>query len=578
MRRLLNLWAAAAAAFLASCTTGGTSSAPASSAQAAAPSIFVSAANPLAAEAGMNVLRRGGSAADAAIAVQAMLSLVEPQSSGLAGGGFMTFYDASTRRVVVYDGRETAPSGATPTMFLAANGEALPFAQAVVSGRATGVPGVLRLLETAHREHGRLPWRDLFADAERTARGGFTVSPRLARMVAGNFPQNGTEDVRAYFAEADGTPVDAGDRLVNRPYADFLVRLAAQGADALYRGPTAERIVARVRAGALPGSMTLADLAGYRAVKREPVCRTYRVYLACVPPPPSSGVALLQLMAMLERTDIADRGPADPQGWYLFAEASRLMYADRDRYVGDPAFVQVPVAGLLDPAYVAGRARLIGERAGPPPMAGTPPGAMAAAADRTLEPAGTTHFVIGDAEGNVVSMTSTVESIFGSGRIVDGMFLNNQMTDFSFMPTDAQGRPAANAVAAGKRPRSSMAPMILVTADRRFAGAIGSPGGNAILAYVGKAVVGVIDWEVPMAEAIALPNLIARGSSFAGEAPRFPAGVLEGLRARGVEVRPGQGEDSGLHGVFLRRGVLEGGADPRREGVFLVEPAPRRRR
>jgi gamma-glutamyltranspeptidase/glutathione hydrolase len=323
--------------------------------------------------------------------------------------------------------------------------------------------------------------------------------------------------------------------------------------------------------------MTLADLAGYRAVKREPLCRTYRVYLACVPPPPSSGVALLQLLNMLERTDIAARGPNDPQGWYLFAEASRLMYADRDRYVGDPAFVQVPVSGLLDSAYVAARARLIGERAGPAPVAGTPPGATAAAADRTREPAGTTHFVVGDAAGNVVSMTSTVESIFGSGRMVDGMFLNNQMTDFSFVPTDAAGRPAANAVAAGKRPRSSMAPMILLTSDRRFAGAIGSPGGNAILAYIGKAAVGVIDWNLPIADAIALPNLIARGTSFAGEAQRFPAGVLEGLRARGIEVRPGQGEDSGLHGVFMRRGILEGGADPRREGVFLVEPAPRRR-
>ena len=577
MGRLLNLWLAAAAALgLASCTTATRSPAAAPAALAPPPSIFVSAANPLAAQAGMNVLRRGGSAADAAIAVQAMLSLVEPQSSGLAGGAFMTFYDARTREVVVYDGRETAPAAATPDMFVGANGEALPFAEAVVSGRATGVPGVLRLLEVAHREHGRLQWRDLFGDAERTARAGFAVSPRLARMVAGNFPQNGSPDVRAYFRERDGTPVDAGDPLVNEDYADFLRRLAAEGPDAFYRGATAQRIVDRVRAGALPGSMTLADLAGYRAVKREPVCRTYRAYLACVPPPPSSGIALLQLVAMLERTDIAARNPGDPQAWYLFAEASRLMYADRDRYVGDPAFVQVPVSGLLDPVYVTGRARLIGERAGPPPVAGTPPGAAAAAVDRTREPAGTTHFVIGDAEGNVVSMTSTVESIFGSGRMVEGMFLNNQMTDFSFVPTDAAGGPAANAVAAGKRPRSSMAPMILLTPDRRFVGAIGSPGGNSILAYIGKALVGVVDWELPMADAIALPNLIARGTSYAGEAPRFPAGVLEGLRARGVEVRPGQGEDSGLHGVFIRRGVLEGGADPRREGVFLMEPVPRR--
>ncbi|HEX8193652.1 MAG TPA: gamma-glutamyltransferase [Allosphingosinicella sp.] len=577
MGRLLNLWLAAAAALsVAACTTPTGAPAPAAT-EATQPNIFVSAANPLAAQAGMNVLRRGGSAADAAIAVQAMLSLVEPQSSGLAGGAFMTYHDARSRQLVVYDGRETAPSGATPTMFVGPGGDALPFAEVVVSGRATGVPGVLRLLELAHREHGRLAWRELFADAERTAREGFTVSPRLARMVAGNFPQNASPDVRSYFLERNGTLVEAGDPLVNEAYAAFLRRLASEGADAFYRGATAERIVARVRAGALPGTMTLADLAGYRAVKREPLCRTYRVYLACVPPPPSSGVALLQLLNMLERTDIAARGPNDPQGWYLFAEASRLMYADRDRYVGDPAFVQVPVSGLLDSAYVAARARLIGERAGPAPVAGTPPGATAAAADRTREPAGTTHFVVGDAAGNVVSMTSTVESIFGSGRMVDGMFLNNQMTDFSFVPTDAAGRPAANAVAAGKRPRSSMAPMILLTSDRRFAGAIGSPGGNAILAYIGKAAVGVIDWNLPIADAIALPNLIARGTSFAGEAQRFPAGVLEGLRARGIEVRPGQGEDSGLHGVFMRRGILEGGADPRREGVFLVEPAPRRR-
>lgn len=579
MRQILHILSLVAAAALAACTSTTVprhDRPPQEAAQTAPRNIFVAAANPLAAEAGMSVLRRGGSAVDAAIAVQAMLSLVEPQSSGLAGGAFMTFYDASERRVIVYDGRETAPAGATPDMFAGADGNALPYRDAVLSGRATGVPGVLRLLETAHREHGRLQWRLLFGDAERTAREGFAISPRLGRMIAGSFPQNSAPDVRAYFAEADGSLLDAGDRLVNRPYADFLGRLAVQGADALYRGETAARIVARTGAGPLPGAMTLADLEGYRPLKREPLCRSYRVYLACVPPPPSSGIALLQLMAMLERTDIAARGPTDPQGWYLFAEASRLMYADRDRYVGDPAFVQVPVQGLLDPAYVASRARLIGERAGPAPLPGTPPGATAAAPDRTREPAGTTHFVIGDAEGNVVSMTSTVESIFGSGRMVDGMFLNNQMTDFSFLPRDEQGRPAANAVAAGKRPRSSMAPMILLGPDRRFAGAIGSPGGNAILAYIGKALVGVVDWELPMADAIALPNLIARGGSYAGEAPRFAPGVIESLRGRGVEVRPGQGEDSGLHGVFLRRGVLEGGADPRREGVFLMEPAPRR--
>ena len=564
MREIVRSFCLAAAAFLAACT-----STP--EAAPAANRIFVAAANPIAAAAGMNVLRRGGSAVDAAIAVQAMLSLVEPQSSGLGGGAFLTYYDASAAAVSVYDGRETAPAGATADMFLNDAGDPIPVREAMLGGRATGVPGAVRMLALAHREHGRLAWRSLFGEAERTARDGFIVSPRLARLLGGGYGQLSAPDVRAYFGEADGTLVDAGDRLLNPAYADFLRRLAAQGPDALYRGPTAERIVARTRAGPLGGTMTLPDLAGYRPVKREPLCRTYRIYLVCVPPPPSSGVALLQLLAILERTDFASRGPGDAQGWFLFAEASRLIYADRDVYVGDPAFAEVPVSGLLDPAYVVARARLIGERAGPAPAPGTPPGAPAAARDATREPAGTSHFIVGDAQGNVVSMTTTVESIFGSGRMVDGFFLNNQMTDFSFEPRDAQGRPAANAVAPGKRPRSSMTPAIMLGSDGRFAGAIGSPGGTAILAYVGKALVGVIDWGLPMQESIDLPNLIARGSVFAGEVSRFPPAIVEGLSARGVTLRPGAGEDSGLHGVFFRRGSFEGGADPRREGVVLVE-------
>jgi len=318
--------------------------------------------------------------------------------------------------------------------------------------------------------------------------------------------------------------------------------------------------------------MTLEDLAAYRPMKRESLCRTWRVHLLCVPPPPSSGVGLLELMLILERTDIGTRGPDDPQAWFLFAEASRLMYADRDLYVGDSAFAEVPVAGLLDPAYVAGRARLIGPRAGPPPDPGTPSGAPVTAPDRTMEPAGTSHFVVRDAAGNVVSMTTTVESIFGSGRMVDGFFLNNQMTDFSFQPRDAQGRPMANAVAPGKRPRSSMTPAILLDADRRFVGAAGSAGGNAILAFVGKTLVGAVDWRLSMQDSIALPNRVARGGNFNGEVTRFSPEVLAGLRERGIELRPGQGEDSGLHGVMVRDGRIEGGADPRREGVVLVAP------
>jgi len=533
---------------------------------------FVIAANPLAAEAGLNILRRGGSAVDAAVAVQAMLSLVEPQSSGMGGGAFMNFYDGRTHKITIYDGREVAPAQAVSTMFLDANGKPLPFDTAVVSGRATGVPGAVKMLGLAQAEHGKLPWLSLFRDAERTADQGFIVSPRLERMIHANYAENRQPDVIAYFSKPDGTLLNAGDRLVNKPYADFLRRLASQGPDALYKGSTAARIIARTHQAPLAGSMTIADLANYRPVKREPVCGPFRVYLLCTPPPPSSGVGLIQLMMLLDRTDIASRGANDPQAWLLFAEASRLMYADRDRYVGDPAFVKVPAAGLIDPAYVDSRAKLIGETAGPAPKAGVPAGAPVPADDNTLEPTGTSHFVIRDADGNVVSMTTTVESIFGTGRMVDGFFLNNQLTDFAFSPVGERGRPVANAVAAGKRPRSSMVPSILLTRDGQFAGAIGSAGGNAILAFVAKSLVASVDWNMPMQDALAAPNLVARGTNFQGEVTKFPSEILDGLRQRGIDLRPGQGEDSGVHGVLIRNGQIDGGFDPRREGVVLTLP------
>ena len=554
---------------------GSCASVPAVPAERAPAQIFVAAAHPLATEAGLAVLRRGGSAVDAAIAVQAMLSLVEPQSSGLGGGAFLNHYDSASRAVTVYDGRETAPAGATADMLMGPDGKPLPFDKAVLTGRATGVPGVVRMLKLAHDEHGKMAWSALFGDAERSAREGFVVSNRLGRFVNGNAPQASAPDARAYFSQANGSLVKTGDTLRNPAYADFLRRLSAQGPDAFYRGPTAERIVARTRAGPLGGSMTLGDLAGYAPVKREPLCRTYRIHILCVPPPPSSGVGLLQVMAMLERTDVASRGPGDPHAWFLFGEGSRLMYADRDRYVADPAFATVPVQGLLDPAYVASRAALIGAAAGSPPVAGAPPGAPVAALDRTLEPAGTSHFVVVDARGNAVSMTTTVESIFGSGRMVDGFFLNNEMTDFSLQPTDDRGRPVPNAVAPGKRPRSSMTPVIIMDQDRRLAGAIGSPGGTAILAYVAKTLLGALAWNLPMQEAINLPNLVARGSAFNGEAGKMPPAILEGLRARGVEVRAGSGEDSGLHGVIVRGGRFDGGADPRRDGIARAEVVQR---
>jgi len=566
MRFLKPLTCAFALATLSACATAPATR-PAQTVQAGEP--FVIAANPLAAQAGLNVLNRGGSAVDAAIAVQAMLSLVEPQSSGVGGGAFLTYLDGRTGKITVYDGREVAPAQATPGMFLDANGKPLPFDTAVVSGRATGIPGAVKMLGLAHDEHGKLAWSTLFADAERTADEGFTVSPRLSRMIHADYAENHQPDVIAYFSKPGGGLLSAGDLLVNKPYAEFLRRLAAQGPAALYSGSTAARIVERTHAGELAGTMTIADLAAYRPVKREPVCGPFRIYILCSPPPPSSGVGLIELMMILDRTDIAARNRDDPQAWYLFAEASRLMYADRDKYVGDPAFVRVPVAGLIDPSYVAKRAALIGPKVGPPPAAGIPNGAPVAANDNSLEPTGTSHFIVRDAQGNVVSMTTTVESIFGTGRMVDGFFLNNQLTDFSFSPTDAQGRPAANAVAPGKRPRSSMVPSILLTRDGKFAGAIGSAGGNAILAYVGHSLVASVDWGMTMADALAAPNLVARGPNINGEVTKFSPQILKGLRDRGIDLKPGQGEDSGLAGVLIRDGQVDGAADPRREGVIL---------
>ena len=558
----------AAATLLAACTPA----APPPQSAAVEPTqrqAFLAAAHPLAVEAGLDVLRRGGNAVDAAVAVQAMLGLVEPQSSGIGGGAFMVHYDAATKAVTVYDGREVAPAGATADMFLDDGGQPLPFRTAVLSGRATGVPGAVAMLALAQKQHGKLPWNALFGDAIRVAQDGFTVTKRMEHFVQGPYPQSSAPDVVRYFSDGHGGKVHAGDTLKNPAYAAFVHRLATEGPDALYRGETAKRIVARLHEGDLAGSMTEADLAAYKPVVRQALCGDYRVYILCVPPPPSSGVGLLQLMAMVERTDIAARGPDDPIAWVEYAEASRLMYADRDAYVGDVP--DVPVEGLLDPAYVASRAALIGETAGPAPQAGTPPGAITARIDATAEVPGTSHFVIIDGEGNAVSMTTTVESYFGSGRMVDGFFLNNQMTDFSFVPK------GPNAIAPGKRPRSSMTPTIILNRDRSLAGAIGSPGGNAILGYVSKALIGAIDWHMPLKDAFALPNLVARGDSFAGEESRFAPTLRAEMARRGVAVRAGSGEDSGLHGVLIRDGRFDGAADARRDGVAKTITLPEKR-
>jgi gamma-glutamyltranspeptidase/glutathione hydrolase len=533
-----------------------------------APHAMVAAANPLAVDAGLKVLRAGGSAMDAAVAVQVVLGLVEPQSSGLGGGSYMIYYDATTHKTTSYDGREIAPAGATPDMFLGPDGKPLSHLAGILTGRSTGVPGAVAMLALAQKEHGKRPWSSLFADAEKLADGGFIVSPRLDHMIHSKAPQASEPDVVAYFTKPDGTKYVAGDRLKNPAYAVVLRRLASEGARALYVGKLPAEISARVQAPPTPGTLAPSDFAAYHPREAEGLCRPYRIYTVCVPQDPSGGSALLEGLGILARTDIDKRGPADPQAWYEFSQASRLMYADRDFFIGDPAFVKVPTEGLLEPAYLDARAKLIGPTAGPAPGPGHPRGAPPRGADATAEPGGTSSFAIVDTQGNVVSMTTTVESIFGSGRMVEGFMLNNQLTDFSFSPKDKTGYPAANAVAPGKRPRSSMAPCIVLDKNGRFVAAVGSPGGPAILAYNLKALVGFLDWKLPMAQALALPNLISLGDFYIGEPSKLPSGVVEGLKARGVNVVASSfAEDSGLHGIAAKPGGYEGGADPRREGV-----------
>jgi gamma-glutamyltranspeptidase/glutathione hydrolase len=539
--------------------------------EAKAPQAMIAAANPQAVEAGLAILRKGGDAIDAAVAVQATLGLVEPQSSGVGGGAFILWYDTKNRTVTAYDGREKAPAGASPTMFLRPDGKPMSYAEAVLSGRSAGVPGAIAALHMAQGEHGKLPWASLFDGSERLAEAGFLVGPRLQGMVVSTrAPQAKAPDVIAYFRGPDGAPIKAGERLKNPAYAATLRLIAAEGPDAILKGKIAADIVARLAQDPIPSSMTLADLAAYQPQKSRALCAPYRVWTVCEPNPPSGGVATLEGLGILQRTDIATRGPADPQAWFELAQAERLMYADDLRYNGDPAFVKVPVAGMLEPDYLDARAKLIGETAGPPPEPGHPAGAPVDGPDKTREPGGTSSFVVVDKWGNVVAATTTVESVFGDGRMVDGFLLNNQLTDFSFDPDNKDGTPAANAVAGGKRPRSSMSPTIILGKDGRFVAAIGSPGGLAIPAFVLKGIVGALDWNLSMQDAVALPNLVALGPVFISEPEKFAPGVVDALKAKGITLTGGAGvEDSGLHGIIVRDGKLQGGADPRREGVAI---------
>jgi gamma-glutamyltranspeptidase / glutathione hydrolase len=535
---------------------------------------WVVAADPLAVDVGLEILKKGGSAVDAAVAVQAMLGLVEPQSSGIAGGAFLMYYDADTASVSAIDGREKAPAGATPTMFLDEHGKPMSYLEAVRSGRSTGVPGVIAMLYSAHARHGNLPWKELFQPAIRAATEGFKVPARLASFLGEGSPFPPSNEIRMLFARADGSPLEEGDDFKNPDYAATLKRLALEGPAALYTGAIAADIVKVTQLPPHPGTMTLKDLAGYHAEWMEPLCRPFHHYTVCAPPPPAGGVSLLELLGILDKTDIATRGPNDAQAWFEFAQASRLMYADRDRYVGDPHFVLVPVERMLDPSYLHARAQLIGVRAGPAPQPGTL--LPARGHDTTEEAEGTSHLVVADPDGNVVSMTTTVETVFGSGRTVGGFVLNNQLTDFSFLPTD-DGRPAANAVHGGKQPRSSMAPVIVLDHDHEFYAALGSPGGSAILEYNAKALIGLLAWKLTLKQAIELPNLIAHGDTFSGELAKFSPAVLAGLRDRGIVLQAGHAENSGFHGLLRHPdGSYEGAADSRRAGTAASYLPPRK--
>lgn len=529
---------------------------------------MVAAANPLAVEAGLDVLRQGGSAVDAAVAVQAVLGLVEPQSSGIGGGAFLLHYSAATGDVVAFDGREVAPRGATPELFLDDQGQPLSFFKAQKSGRSTGVPGAVAMLEMAHGEFGKLPWGAAWQPAIRLARDGFPVPPRLAallRMAQGMDPLG--EDAQRYLLP-NGEPLAEGQLLRNAAYADTLQRIAREGAKGFYSGPVAQAMVAAAARAPLPGTLSLDDLRAYRPQRLQPLCGPYRAYLVCgMRPPSSGGVAVLSVLGTLANFDMAANGPDSVRGWHLFVEAQRLAYADRDMYVGDDRFVQVPLAGLLDTDYLRSRAALIDlQQAMPGVSAGDPPGASRMAPDGAGGFSGTSHFVVVDARGDVVSMTTTVESLFGSQRMAAGFFLNNQLTDFSFKAKGANGLPIANAPAAGKKPRSSMSPTI-VFRDGQFVLAVGSPGGNGIISYVSKALVGMLDWNLTPQQAIDLPNVVARGPVLAEG--RLDPALREGLVGLGHKFGQGRGaEGSGLHAVrVLPDGRLVGGADSRRDGV-----------
>ncbi|WP_306250456.1 gamma-glutamyltransferase [Parvularcula sp. IMCC14364] len=546
----------------------------------------VAAAHPLAAEAGLDILAQGGTAVDAAIAVQAVLSLVEPQSSGLAGGAFMLHYDPATEKLTSYDGRETAPASATPEMFLNEDGTPMGFYDAVTGGRSVGVPGVVAMLAMAHEKHGALPWETLLAPALDHAREGFAVTPRLHQSISrmatrGRLGQS--EKAAAYFLDADGEPWPVGHVLKNPAYATTLQYLVDEGPAVFYAGQVAEEMALAVNAAAGAATMTLDDFLSYQPLERTPVCAAYRTKKICSMAPPSSGgVTVLQILLLLEQTGFAAKAPASPAAWHLLLEASRLAYADRNIFLADPVSMGGAdfsaddlVGSLLRADYISDRAALIQEdRSSIEVSAGDPVSYLSTSAetpgkDASPEPPSTSHFSIIDADGRVVSMTTSVEFPFGSHLMAGGMILNNQLTDFSFLP-ERDGRQVANAAAAGKRPRSSMSPVIVLNEDGSVYAALGSPGGSAIIGYVAKTLVALIDWEMSLQEAIDQPNIVVPRGGVLVEDNTLDEARLADLEAFGHAVQQ-QDLNSGVYGFVLKAdGSIEGGADSRREGVVLT--------
>jgi gamma-glutamyltranspeptidase / glutathione hydrolase len=537
---------------------------------------MVAAANPLAVAAGHDILAQGGTVVDAAVAVQMVLNLVEPQSSGIGGGAFMLFHNGRNRLLTAYDGRETAPSSAKPDRFLDRDGKPLEFYDAVVGGKSVGVPGTLRMLELAHRQYGKLPWAKLFDAAIGLAERGFPVSPRLYAAIAGE--THLTQDrAHAYFFNADGSPLAVGQTLKNPAFAATLKRIAEEGADAFYKGDIARDIVETVRSYPTnPGDITEADLAGYKAKVREPVCGRYRVYKVCgMPPPSSGGITVLEILGILEPFDLKSLGAQSLMSVHLFSEAGSLAYADRNVYLADPDFVPAP-AGLIDPAYLRERSALIKldasvgrAKAGAPPVRPAEGKKVARAnlgVGEALELPSTSHISIVDKYGNALAMTTTIEDAFGSRLMTrSGFLLNNELTDFSFVPVEER-RPVANRVEAGKRPRSSMAPTIVYDAKGNVTMVAGSPGGSAIINYVAKTLLGVLDWNLDPQAAIDLPNVGSRNGTVELEKDTSAAALEPKLKALGHATEVME-HTSGVQAIVRTRNGWIGGADPRREGT-----------